>query len=328
MRTGRRSALAGPPLIAALLLAGDAAALTQPGSLGNPASEVDFYRATCSDDGSGAPASLLAQVLDAGPFAAPVLSVQIQKGALATNATDAVDGDAGASPAVFVNGAAGNYDVFVDKSDAGAESYQLSVQCMTGANGGGVPTGTALAPIATGEIAAPALTPSGLLALAAGLAAAGCLGLRSRRARLCTVLLLAAAGWSREAGAHEQGGSLGSAASATDFYQVTCSQDVGGPPPALLLLQILDTSSAPAAEAPALIAVQAQVGTLVRNSTDPVGGDGSPSPAITLDGGAVVYDVLVYKTEAGSDGYSLTYHCFSAGQTEHTPTSITTRQNQ
>jgi hypothetical protein len=320
--------LAVPALAVALLLAGPAWALTQPGSLGNPAAEVDFYQATCSNDGSGAPASLVTQVLDAGPVAAPLISVQTQKGspALATNTTDPADGDGSASPAVFVNGGAGSYDVFVDKSAAGAESYQLSVQCMTGTNGGGVPTGTAITPIATGEIAAPALSPSGLLALAAGLAAAGGLGLRSRRTRLWAGLLLAAAGLPRAAGAHEQGGALGGAASATDFYQVTCSQDEGGPPPALLLLQILDTSSPP--EAPALIAVQGQKGVLARNSTDPVGGDGSASAAIALDGGAGVYDVLVYKTEAGSDGYTLTFHCFSAGQTEHTPTSITTRQNQ
>jgi hypothetical protein len=326
MRAG--DALAVPALAGVLLLAGAASALTQPGSLGNPAAEVDFYQVTCSNDGSGAPASLLAQVLDAAPVAAPLLSVQMQKGLLASNTTDAVDGDGSASPAAFVNGGAGSYDVFVDKSAAGIESYQLSVQCMTGANGGGVATGTALTPIATGEIAAPALSVSGLLALAAGLAAAGSLGLRRRRAGLFAGLLLAAAVGPFDARAHEQNGSLGSAASATDFYQVTCSQDEGGPPPTLLLLQVLDSSSAPSPEGPALVAVQGQKGTLAANSTDLGGGDATASPAITLAGGAGVYDVLVYKTEAGSDGYTLTYHCFSQGQAEHTPTTITTRQNQ
>jgi hypothetical protein len=322
---GRRSGLG---LAAALLLAGPAAAITQPGSLASAAEDVDFYRVTCSNDGSGAPASLVTQVLDASPVAAPLVSVQSQKGSLATNATDPVDGDGSASPAAFVNGGAGSYDVFVDKSAAGAESYQLSVQCMTGANGTGVATGTALTPISTGAPAVPALSPGSLLALAAGLGVLGAAALRRRRAAGALLALLAFAGAPPEAGAHTQNGSLGSAVGATDFYQVTCSQDEGGPAPALLLLQVLDTSSSPAPEAPALLAVQGQKGTLAANSTDLTGGDSNPSPAIALAGGGGVYDLLVYKTEAGSDGYTLTFHCLAADQIEHTPTSITTLQNQ
>jgi hypothetical protein len=325
---GRRGGLG---LAAALLLAYPAAAITQPGTLTGAAQDVDFYRVTCSDDGSGVPASLVTQVLDASPVAAPLVSVQSQKGSLATNATDPVDGDGSASPAAFVNGGAGSYDVFVDKSAAGAESYQLSVQCMTGANGTGVATGTALTPISTGAPAVPALSPGGLLALGAGLGLAGCAALRRRRGAAGALLaLLAAAGWPADADAHDQGGSLGIAASATDFYQVTCSQDPepGSPVPALLFLQVLDTSSAPNPEAPALVAVQGQKGSLAANSTDPVGGDASASPGIMLSGGAGVYDVLVYKTEAGSDAYTLTYHCLTADLADHTPTSISPKQNQ
>jgi len=47
------------------------------------------------------------------------------------------------SPHVSVNGGAGAYDVLIDKTAAGAESYTLSFHCMTGPDGTGVHTGTA-----------------------------------------------------------------------------------------------------------------------------------------------------------------------------------------
>jgi hypothetical protein len=328
MRTSLAGRRGGLGLAAALLLATPAAAITQPGTLASAAEDVDFYRVTCSNDGSGNPASLMTQVLDASPAAAPLVSVQSQKGFLAINTTDDVDGDGSASPAAFVNGGTGSYDVFVDKSQAGAESYLLTVQCMTGSFGTGVPTGTALTAISTGPSDVPALSRFGLVALAAGVALLGAAALRRRRAAALAVLLVAATG-GRDALAHTQGGSLGGAASATDFYQVTCSQDPPpSPVPALLFLQVLDTSSAPNPENPALVAVQGQKGSLAANSTDPAGGDASPSPAITLSGGAGVYDVLVYKTGTGSDGYTLIFHCMTADLADHTPTSITNRQDQ
>jgi hypothetical protein len=314
-----------------------AAALTQTGSLGEPAEEVDYYQAVCSDDGSGAPASLVAQVEDLPPFATPLVSLQLQKGAAATNTTDPGDGDASASPAVWLNGAAGTYDVFVDKSVAGAESYRLSVQCTTAANGGGVPTGTALTPISTGEPdppKVPVLSPPGLVGLAAGLTLLGGAALRRRRppgAAAGLLVLVAAAGWAGAARAHDQNGSLGSSGSATDFYQVTCAIDEdGGLVPARLFLQLRDNTSVP--ETAALVAVQAQKGALAANATDPSGADALPGPGTAVYGGAGVYDVLIYKTGSGTETYSLTYHCETApdavGQTDHTPTSITTRQNQ
>jgi hypothetical protein len=148
------------------------------------ATGVDYYQVSCSDDGSGPPASLVLQVLDAAPAAEPLVGVQAQKGFLATNATDATDADSAASPAVSLNGGAGAYDVFVDKSGAGAERYRLTVQCRTGANGGGVDAGTTLTPIAAGP-SVPVLTSRGLLTLAASLLAIGSTALRrgGRRAR-------------------------------------------------------------------------------------------------------------------------------------------------
>jgi hypothetical protein len=55
-----------------------------------------------------------------------------------------VDGDTTSSPAVAVNGGSGAYDVLVDKTDAGAESYTMTFHCFTGPDGTGFHTGTSL----------------------------------------------------------------------------------------------------------------------------------------------------------------------------------------
>lgn len=177
-KLGRAGALA----LVLAVPAGPAAALSRNGTLAQAASDTDFYQVSCSDDGSGAPQSLVAQVLDLAPVAAPIVSVQAQKAspAIATSTSDAVDGDAGASPATFLNGGAGTYDVFVDKSAAGAEGYTLTVQCTTAVDGGGVPTGTTLVPIAVGEVAVPSLSPGPLALLAAGFGVLGAVALRRR----------------------------------------------------------------------------------------------------------------------------------------------------
>ncbi len=129
----------------ALALASSPSALaahTQNDSLGAAASATDYYLVTCSDDGNGVPASLIVQVLDLAPVAAPILSVQVRKGAALASSSDATDADAVASPFVFVNGGAGVYDVAVDKSASGADSYSLVFHCVTGLNGSGIHTGT------------------------------------------------------------------------------------------------------------------------------------------------------------------------------------------
>jgi hypothetical protein len=84
--------------------------------------------------------------------------------------------------------------------------------------------------------------------------------------------------------------------------------------------------AAPAA-AP-LVSVLAQKGSLVASSTD--AGDATPSPLVSLNGGAGVFDLLVYKTAAGDESYTLSFHCMTGpnGTGDHTGTSITTRQDQ
>jgi hypothetical protein len=296
----RRAVRTGLAFAAAALLAFAAHAHTQPGSLAAAASAANYYQVTCSDDGAGAPASLAVAVRDVAPAAAPLVSVQIQKGSAARNATDAVDGDPGFSPTVFVDGGAGVYDVFVDKSDAGAEDFVLAFQCTTGAGGTGSPTGTSIFP-SVEEV--PLLPLAGWLALAA---------------------LLAALAPGR-ASAHSLNGTLDTDAGATDLVQVVCSDNGSGAPQSLVV-QVRDNAPGAAPQ----LSVQAQRGGQLRNSTDTTAADSAYSPAVAVNGGSGAYDVLVDKTGAGSKSYSVNYHCYTGpdGTGVHTGTTHTVLQDQ
>ena len=130
-------------VLAAAAMSTSVLAHTQDGSLSDAAASTDFYQVTCSDDGSGIPASMMAQVQNRGPATAAV-SVVVQRGTTATATVDAVGGDVAQSPLVSVNGNDGVYSVFVTKSGSGAINYTLSFHCMTGPNGGGLHTGTTI----------------------------------------------------------------------------------------------------------------------------------------------------------------------------------------
>jgi hypothetical protein len=131
-----------PALLAALLISGKVIAHEATGSLGANARFVDYYQVTCSDDGSGAPASLLVQIRDNAPAAAPLLEVVVHKGIVARGVNAAAADPGVFSTPIAVNGTAGVFNVFVRKTGAAAENYTLSSHCMTGANGTGLHTGT------------------------------------------------------------------------------------------------------------------------------------------------------------------------------------------
>jgi hypothetical protein len=284
-----------------VLFAAAASADTQAGALAADASASALFQVTCSDDGSGPPASLVVSVRDTAPAAAPLVSVQIQKGVAATNATDAVDADAGASPGVSVNGGAGVYDVFVDKSDAGAESFLLFFQCTTGVNGTGDPAGTAISPSAP---QVPLLPPAAWALL---------------------VILIGVGAAPLRAAAHTLNETLGADASATDVVQIVCSDNGSGPPQSLGV-DVRDNAPAEAA----LVSVQVQRGGDLVNATDTVDGDTGVSPHVTVNGGAGAYDVLVDKTGAGAESYTLSFHCTTGpdGTGVHAGTASTLVQDQ
>ena len=82
---------------------------------------------------------------DAAPVAAPLVSVQVQRGLTVVSVTDRTDGDLVASTEVALDGGGGVYDVLVDKTGAGSETYTLVFHCYTGLGGTGLHTGTSIA---------------------------------------------------------------------------------------------------------------------------------------------------------------------------------------
>lgn len=294
------AARTGIAFAATISFAWAAQADTQPGSLATDAGAANYYQVTCSDDGAGPPASLAVAVRDVAPVAAPLVSVQILKGAAARNATDAVDGDAGFSPTVFVDGGAGVYDVFVDKSAAGDEGFVLSFQCTTGAGGTGNATGTSIFPSVE---KVPLLPLAGWLVLAALLAA------------LAPV----------RASAHSLNGTLGADAAATDVIETVCFDNGSGAPQSLVV-QVRDNAPGAAPQ----LSVQAQRGGQLVNSTDTTNADAVYSPAVAVNGGSGAYDVLVDKTGAGAKSYSVNYHCYTGpdGTGVHAGTNATVVQDQ
>lgn len=128
------------------------------------------------------------------------------------------------------------------------------------------------------------------------------------------------------AAAHTQPGSLGVGAAATDAYQVICSDDGAGPP-ASLSIQVLDGTPVAAP----LVSVQVKNGLELVSSTDPVDGDTTPSPLVSVNADAgTVFEVLVDKAGAGAENYVLTFHCVTGpdGSGLHTGTDVIARQNQ
>ena len=69
--------------MAVALVCSVALAHTQDGSHGDSADSTDYYQITCSDDGSGRPASMMAQVQNRGPAAASMVSVVVHRGTAA-----------------------------------------------------------------------------------------------------------------------------------------------------------------------------------------------------------------------------------------------------
>ncbi len=123
--------------------------------------------------------------------------------------------------------------------------------------------------------------------------------------------------------AHSLSGALGSPAQATDHYQVTCFAEDGGPATGHLRMRVRDNKPK---KAP-LVSVQIQKGLGAANSTDPDDANAKYSPWVNNHGGDGVYHVIVDKSSAGAETYTLEYHCVSRTGT-HTGTENVQLQNQ
>ena len=99
------------------------------GALGLKAKETDLYQVICFAEGGLATDHLRMRVRDNPPEKEALVSVQSQKGFIATNRTDATDGNATYSKWINNHGGDGVYHVFVNKSSSGAEIYTLEFHC-------------------------------------------------------------------------------------------------------------------------------------------------------------------------------------------------------
>ncbi len=126
------------------------------------------------------------------------------------------------------------------------------------------------------------------------------------------------------ASAHDINEALGTAAAATDMYQITCFDDGGGGGASeYLKLEIRGSANVGG------LKVSAQVfkdGTAF-NTTDATSGHPGYSPGITFKGGDGSYILTVDKSAAGAAIYDVVYHCESRTGS-HTGTITNTLQNQ
>lgn len=107
--------------------------------------------------------------------------------------------------------------------------------------------------------------------------------------------------------AHESGGSLGVAASATDVYQVGCNTSDGQPYKLFFDITNATPSSSP-------LSAQVINGDVAMSTTDHSGGDTISSPKIEVvrpsgTTGAMAYTIVVDKSGAGAVNYGLEFHC-------------------
>jgi len=102
---------------------------------GNKASFTGLIRVTCFDDGAGPAQYLMARVRDNSAVQAGMLvSLQLLKGVRATSVTDPVSGNADYSPYAVLAAGNGVYQLLLNKSLAGARSFDLEWHCMTANN--------------------------------------------------------------------------------------------------------------------------------------------------------------------------------------------------
>ena len=132
----------------------------------------------------------------------------------------------------------------------------------------------------------------------------------------------------QEVSAHELSATLGTAAGATDYYQVHCYDDGAG---ATGYLELSVTDELPVA-APIVSTQVMKIDSINKtyrllSSSDLKDGDASSSPELAASWGNGFYFVTVNKTKAGAEKYTLSYHCMTAGN-EHTGTDITPLQDE
>ena len=106
----------------------------------NNAHFTGLARVTCFNDGSGNATYLNARVRDtSAPVPGLLVNLQLLKGGMAISTTDTVSGDASYTNYIALPGGNGVYYIVLNKTAAGARSFDLEWHCTTA---DGVHTGT------------------------------------------------------------------------------------------------------------------------------------------------------------------------------------------
>lgn len=126
--------------------------------------------------------------------------------------------------------------------------------------------------------------------------------------------------------AHGQTGTLGSSATATDLYAVTCFTEAKLETHHLLA-QIKDDKPARPPKLNLQIVRTDLATPIAINTTDNTDGDDNYSPDAQATGGNGRYYVVVNKTAAGAENYTIQFHCQTA-DLKHTGTLIQKKQDQ
>lgn len=102
---------------------------------GTKASFTALARITCFDDGAGPAQFLVARIRDnSSALQGMLVSLQLLKGTRATSVTDLISGDADYSAFATLSGGNGTYQLIINKSKAGARSFDLEWHCLTATN--------------------------------------------------------------------------------------------------------------------------------------------------------------------------------------------------
>jgi hypothetical protein len=112
--------------------------------------------------------------------------------------------------------------------------------------------------------------------------------------------------------------------SATDLYEVTCTNSAFGTPTGHLTASVRDEKP-PKRPANQIVLQILQVVSGVKaaaSTTDPRDGNKAFGPEAEVAGGNGIYYVTVTKTGVGPEKYTLSMHCESANGLEHTGTSF------
>jgi hypothetical protein len=139
---------------------------------------------------------------------------------------------------------------------------------------------------------------------------------------LATATFGVLAGFAGTASAHTIANkSLGSAAGATDTYQLGCGSGTAN-----IVAAVSDNTKDTVRVSVQAIKYNSYV---AGNRTDQIGGDGKYSPFVKLSNlGSGVYYVLVDKDKAGAQSYSVQAHCHDSAGGEVTNYFSPTNQNQ